>query len=95
MTLNVASKAPSSISSDDKDIGRTKVEDPQSGKIADPDNYPDGGLRAWSIVLGVRLRFDFRGSFTDILDLWLEDHVLHIFNVSQFPFSFLLLSTTS
>lgn len=65
MSLNVAEKAPSSISLDHKDIV-TEVEDP---RIVDFDDYPDGGLRAWSIVLGVRFALNFHDSFTNILGL--------------------------
>lgn len=54
MAPSVIEKAQLSFSFNDKDIDTTKIDDPQSeSEIVDHDDYPDGGLRAWLIVLGV------------------------------------------
>ncbi len=87
MTLN--SPHPS-YSSDEKDIDldATRNESALPGtEITDHDDYPDGGLRAWLIVLGVRLYYMNCVELRPLTPMssW-KDHVLYFLNVSQtFP----------
>ena len=46
----------------EKELDEKDVEQPKS---SDVDDYPDGGARAWLIVLGVRVLFSLRNSFSD------------------------------
>lgn len=67
MAVNPAEKPQPSFSSNEKDVEICTTKDgniQSSTEIADQDeDYPDGGLRAWLIVLGVCIALKYVGVY--------------------------------
>ncbi|KAF9450277.1 MFS general substrate transporter [Macrolepiota fuliginosa MF-IS2] len=80
---------PSSLSSSDKDTDTIKTDDSRpslEGGATDHDDYPDGGPRAWSIVLGTACcTIATSGSLTawGVFQSYYESHTLKDFSPSQ------------
>ncbi|KAF9448304.1 MFS general substrate transporter [Macrolepiota fuliginosa MF-IS2] len=79
-------KARTSLSSNDEDVDSIKTDDLRSGiGITDHDDYPDGGLRAWTIVLGTVCCTIATGSLTawGVFQSYYEVHTLKEYSPSQ------------
>ena len=59
-----------------KEAGTQKVENDPEKALSSDDEFPDGGLKAWAVVLGVSLHFARKKDLTNVTvgGVWRSHH---------------------